>query len=108
MFFNPVNLEKSCESCPFKALIPVEIFPEIALMAVRLTQDPVTDGLRRPIAATGGRLQTRAVEHREIATVLSSITALAMSREPSLQIERPPVGRGRTLRGNRPHRLYVR
>jgi hypothetical protein len=29
--FHPVNLEKSCESCPFEALIPVESFPEIAL-----------------------------------------------------------------------------
>jgi hypothetical protein len=64
--------------------------------------------LRRPITATGGRLQTRAVEHREIATVLSPITALAMSREHSLQIERTLVGRGRTLCGNRLRRLYVR
>ena len=31
IIFHPVNLEKSCESCPFEALIPVEISPQIAL-----------------------------------------------------------------------------
>ena len=29
--FNPVNLEKSCESCPFEASILVNTFPETPL-----------------------------------------------------------------------------